>query len=97
MRLSGIDTQNYRPAPRSKRKRGQIQQPDGASTSYKSPNKFAVLSQSDSNAEDIAVPSEPNNHTSRIPPIVIYSYLYNHSATLKKVNLKVVNSCLRKI
>jgi hypothetical protein len=87
--LSGIDTLDYRPTQRSKLKRGLIQQPDGARTSYESPNKFAVVPERYSDIEDYAVPSQPSNRKSSIPPIAIYLYLNNHSATLKKVNEKV--------
>jgi hypothetical protein len=71
---------------RSKCKRCSLQLPDGAGPSFVSPNQFAVLSDSESDAEDIGVSSQPSSRKSRIPPIVIYSYLNNHSATLKKIN-----------
>ena len=46
---------------------------DGASTSYETPNKFAVLSESDSDAEDTAVPTQTRDRKARIPPTVIYT------------------------
>jgi hypothetical protein len=59
--LTGVDKQDYRPAQRSKRKRGMIQNRARAITSYESPHQFSVLSEGDSDIEDIAVPSQPRN------------------------------------
>jgi hypothetical protein len=85
----GVDTQDLRPALKPKNKVGTLQTANGASSSFVSPNQFAVLSDSESDTEDISVPPQPNSRKSRIPHIVIYSYLINHSATLKKVNKKL--------
>jgi len=87
MGLSGVDTQDFRPAPRPKRKRGPFHTSDRASSSFASPNQFAVLS--DSESEVIGIPPQPNSCKSRIPPIVIYSYFNIHSTTLKKANEKL--------
>jgi hypothetical protein len=89
MSLSGVEIQDYRPTPRSKSKCGQIKQPGGASTSFDSPNHFAVLSESNSEKEDTTLPSQANKRKPRIPPTVIYRYRNNHSATLKKVREKL--------
>jgi len=83
MSLSSVDMQDFCPAPRPKRKRGPLHTSDGASSSFASPNQFAVLSNSES--EVIGVPPQPNSCKSRIPPIVIYI----HSTTLKKANEKL--------
>ena len=88
MRLSCADMQDFRPAPRPKCKRGPLQSSDGACSSFTSLNQFAVLSDSESDTENIGVPPQPNSLKSSIPPTVISSYLNNHSATLKQVNEK---------
>ena len=89
-----INPQDSQPAQRPKRKRGPPSAPGGASTSFFSPNQFAVLSngESDKDMNKEPEPLPPNNRTIRIPPIVIYSYLNNHSATLKQVNEKLITS-----
>jgi hypothetical protein len=46
MSLSGVDTQDFHPALRPKRKRGPLHTSDGASSSFVSPNQFPVLSDS---------------------------------------------------
>ena len=58
---------------------------------FLSPNKFAVLSESESDIEEDGAHLQPKEHQARIPPIVIYSYLNNHSTTLKQVNDKLSN------
>jgi hypothetical protein len=82
---SGINPQDFQPAQWPKRKRGLPPAPGEASTSFFSPNQFAVLSDS----EETGAPTPTNKRTVRIPPIVIYNYLTNHSATLKQVNKKL--------
>jgi hypothetical protein len=89
MSLSHVDTQDFRPAPKLKCKRGPLQSSNRASSSFMSLNQFAVLLDSESDTEDIGVQPQPNSPKSRIPSIVIYSYLNNHSATLKQVNEKL--------
>jgi len=58
MSLSSIDTQEFRPVSRSKRRRGSLQTPDWAGPSFASPNQFAVLSEVESDAEGIGVSPE---------------------------------------
>jgi hypothetical protein len=84
-----ITPQDFQPAQRPKRKRGQQPTSSGASTSFNSPNQFAVLSDSDPDEEENGAPPSPPTKPPRIPPIVIYSLLNNHSATLNKVNEKL--------
>jgi len=87
--LSCVDMQDFRPAPRPKRKRGPLQSSDGACSYFTSLNQFAVLSESESDTEDIGVPPQSNSCKSSIPPTAICSYLNNHSATLQQVNEKL--------
>jgi hypothetical protein len=54
-----------------------------------SPNQFALLSDSETDIEDYGSQHQPNKHQARIPLIVIYSYLNNHSTTLKQMNDKL--------
>ena len=56
MSLSGVDMQDFRPAPRPKLKRGPLQTSDCTSSSIASPNQFAVLSDSEFGTEDTGVP-----------------------------------------
>ena len=87
-----ITPQDFQPVQRPKRKRGQIPTTTGASTSFFSPNQFAVLSDSDSDTEENRTPTQPQqlpDRTPRIPPIVIYSLLNNHTSTLRQVNDKL--------
>ena len=81
--------QDFQPAPRPKRKWGQVSTTAGTSTSFVSPNQFAVLSDSETDNEENGTQPQTPGQTSRIPPIVLYSFLDNHSATLKKVNEKL--------
>jgi hypothetical protein len=60
-----------------------------ATTSFLSPNQFAVLSESKSDTEENRAQLPNTTRPTRIPPIVIYSYLNNHSSTLKQVNDKL--------
>jgi hypothetical protein len=62
---------------------------DVAGPSFESPNYFAVLSDSESDTEtaDSVPTSTPKK--CRIPPIVLYSYLTHHSATINAVNEKL--------
>jgi len=90
---SRITPQDFQPVQRPKRKRGPSAAPDGASTSFLSPNQYAVLSDSEPEDEEetnITLPDSPVNKK-RIPSIVIYSLLNNHSATLKRVNEQLTN------
>ena len=65
---------------------GPLQTPDVASSSFVSTNQFAVLTNSEYDTEYTGVPLQANSRKSRIPPIVIYNSLENHSATHKKAN-----------
>ena len=53
MSLSGVDTQDFRPAPRPKRKSCPLQKPEGTSSSISTLNQFTVLSDCESDTEDI--------------------------------------------
>jgi len=83
--------QAFQPTQPTKRKRSVQPSPSEASTSFLTPNKFAVLSESESDIEEDGAQLQPQEHQARIPPIVIYSYLNNHSTTLKQVNDKLFN------
>jgi hypothetical protein len=80
---------DFQTAQRPKRKQSPIAAPNKASTSFLSPNQVAVLSDSESDNKENGAPPETNTHLIRIPPIIIYSYLNNHSTTLKQVNEKL--------
>jgi hypothetical protein len=84
-----ITLQDFQPAQRPKRKWDQVPSPSGASPSFFSPNQFAVLSDSESDVEENRASQQPPDRTPRIPPIVIYSLLNNHSSTLKQVNKRL--------
>jgi hypothetical protein len=84
-----ITPQDFKPAQRPKRKRGQLATYSGTSTSFLSSNQFAVLSDSEPEEEENKIPSKSPGNKTRIPPIVIYSLLDNHSATPKRVNEKL--------
>jgi len=87
-----ITPQDFQPAQRPKRKRGQLPAPSGAFPTLFSPNQFAVLSDRESDAEENRAPLQPPDRTPRITPIVIYSLLDNHSSTLEQVNDKLTTS-----
>jgi hypothetical protein len=74
-----------------KRKRGRHQQDGTAGSSFESPNYFAVLSDSASDTETIESVNRQSPRKYRIPPIVLYSYLTNHSATIQAVNEKLTS------
>ena len=84
-----ITPQDFLSDQRPKRKRGQLPTVSGASTFFLSPNQFTVLSDSESDNEENGTLPQPPDRTPRIPPIVIYSLLDNHSSTLKQVNYKL--------
>jgi len=82
--------QDFLTTSRQKRKRNFTTTQSAATTSFLSPNQFASLSESESEPEDNgAPPPPPHLQTTRIPPIVVYSYLNKHLSTLKKVNEKL--------
>ena len=74
-----------------KRKRGRQQQDNMAGPSFASHNYFAVLSDSASDSESIDSEPRQSPRKNKIPPIVLYSYLTNHSATIKAVNAKLAS------
>jgi len=84
-----IAPQDFQPAQRPKRKRGPLPSTSGAAPSFFSPNQFAVLSDSESDNEQNKAPTQSQDRTPRIPPIVLYSLLNNHSTTLKQLNEKL--------
>jgi hypothetical protein len=81
--------QDFQTAQWPKRKWSLIAAPNKSSTSFLSPNQFSVLSDSKSDNEENGAQPQTITHLTRIPPIVIYSSLNNHSATLKQVNEKL--------
>jgi len=83
--------QAFQTTQRSKRKRSIQPSPSEACTSFLSPNRFAALSESESDTEEDGTLPHPKEQHTRTSPIVIYSYLDNHSATLKQVNEKLSN------
>jgi hypothetical protein len=92
MNHQGESTQEFRQPQRQKRKRTTQQSNYGTSTSFASPNYFAVLSDSDPDSESTeSTPPRPSRKE-RIPPIVIYSYLSNHTQSLKSLNEKLSHS-----
>jgi hypothetical protein len=91
MAESRIMPQDFQPAQRPKRKRGPQPSSSNSPTTFFSHNQFSVLSDSESDAEENSTPSQPNILFTRITPIVIYSLLTNHSATLKQVNSKLTS------
>jgi len=81
--------QDFQTAQWPKRKQSFPTVPSEATTSFLSPNHFTVLSDSESDIEENEAPSQSDTQQARIPPIVICSYLNNHSLTLKQVNEKL--------
>jgi len=86
-----ITPQDFQPIQRHKRKRSQLAPYSEPSTSFLSPNQFAILSDSEPEEEEEESKTQPKSpaYTNRIPPIVLYSLLDNHSAPLKRVNEKL--------
>ena len=82
-------SQDFQATQRPKRKETSLLTPSVPTTSFLSPNQFAVLSESKFDPEENGTPLTTNFRPTRIPPIVIYSYLNNHSSTLKQVNEKL--------
>jgi hypothetical protein len=91
MNITGVRPEDFRLDPRSKLKRTRPQVVTTAGTSYESQNYFAVLSDTDSDTEtaESITPPPPVKPKERIPRIVLYSYLTNHSQTLKTLNEKL--------
>ena len=93
MSASQPSSQDFRQAQSSKRKRGLQTTTDrttaSSSSSFFSPNHFAVLSDCETETEELNCQPQPSDRQPRIPPILIYSFLTNHSSTLHKVNNKL--------
>jgi hypothetical protein len=89
MNLEGEQPQEFQPAPRPKRKR--ISQPTilMANTSIETTNYFSVLSDSDTDTDSAECPPPTTNKHKKMPPIVLYSFLSNHSQTIKSLNEKL--------
>jgi hypothetical protein len=58
MSLSGVDTQGFRSAPRSNRRRGPLRIPEGTIPSFASQNQPTVLSHNEPDTEDIDISSQ---------------------------------------
>jgi len=82
-------SQDFQTTQRLKRKGNLTATPSEATTSFLSPNQFTFLLERESDLEENGAPLPNNSRPTRIPPIVIYSYLINHSSTLKQVNEKL--------
>jgi hypothetical protein len=91
MSASQPSSQDFRQAQSTKWKWGPQTTQDIAtsSSSFFSPNQFAVLSDSETETKELNCHRQPSDRQPRIPPIVIYSFLTNHSSTLQKVNSKL--------
>ena len=89
MNDSRTTLQDFETTSRQKRKRNFTTTQIAATNSFLSLNQFAALSESETEPEDNGAPPPPRPQTTRIPPIVVYSYLNNHLSTLKKVNEKL--------
>ena len=89
MNITGVHPQDFRLDSRTKRKRVQPRVDNKASTSFESHNYYSVLSDTESETETAEPTPPPATQKERIPPIVIYSYLSNHSQTLKGLNDKL--------
>jgi hypothetical protein len=89
MNLKGESPQGFRPPQRQKRKRTNQHMDNGASTSLESPNYLSVLSDSEPDSESTESTPPITSRKERVPPTVIYSYLNNHTQTLKALNEKL--------
>jgi hypothetical protein len=97
MKASQPSSQDFRQAQSTKRKQDPQSTTDrtpassssSSSSLFLSPNQFAVLSDSKTETEEFNCHPQPSDRQPRIPPIVIYSFLTNHSSTLQKVNNKL--------
>jgi hypothetical protein len=91
MNLTGAEPQDYRLQPRQKRKRTLQHRNSGASTSIETHNYFSVLSDSDVDTESTESTPPMTDKKNRIPPVVIYSYLNNHTQILKQLHEKMTS------
>lgn len=89
MNLTGVRPEEFRHDPRAKRKRSGPPVESTAGPSFETHNSFSVLSDTDSETETADSGKHPPPKTERIPPIVVYSYLTNHTQTLKQLNDKL--------
>jgi hypothetical protein len=89
MNSAGEYPQSFRPDLRAKRKRSGPPTADTAGPSFESYNSFSVLSDTDSETETAESGKPPSPKRDRIPPVVVYSYLPNHTNTLRKLNEKL--------
>ena len=89
MNSAGENPQSFRPDLRAKRKRSGPPTMDTAGPSFESYNSFSVLSDTDSETETAESGKPPSPKKERIPPVVVYSYLPNHTNTLRKLNEKL--------
>ena len=81
--------QDFQTTSQQKMKRNSTTTQSAATISFLSPNQFAALSENESEPEVNGAPPPPHPQTTRIPPIVVDSYLNNHLSTLKKGNEKL--------
>jgi PAX-interacting protein 1 len=86
-----ITPQDFQTVQRPKRKRSAQPSTSQASPTFVSHNQFSVLSDSESDFEEKSTPLQSTVHSTRIPPIVVYSLLTNHSSTLSQVNQKLTS------
>ena len=84
MSLSGVDTQDFLPAPRPKRKSCPLQTPEGTSSSISTLNQFTILSGWESDTEDIGV---HHNQTA----VSAGFHLLSSTITLRTIPLKKVS------
>jgi hypothetical protein len=89
MTASQPSSQAFKQAQSSKLKRDTQKTTDitNATSSFLSPNQFAVLSDTETETEELNYHPQTRDQP-RIPPIVIYSFLANHSIP-QKVNNKL--------
>jgi transcriptional antiterminator len=89
MSLKGLKPQDFRPDQLSDLKSINHQLESTASKSFESPNYFSVLSDSDLDTESAESTPPSPSRKERIPPILLYSYLNNHSQMLKSLSDKL--------
>ena len=88
--------QDFQSAPPPKRKRGTTTGTNIDSTPISTTNRFAVLSDSEPEEDTPPTHTQTTEKPQRIPPIVVYSLLHNHTSTLKKVNEKLLQPVIVK-
>jgi hypothetical protein len=60
-------------------------------SSIETTNYFSVLSDSDTDTDSAECPPPSTNKPNKTPPIVLYSFLNNHSQTIKSLNEKLTS------